>query len=160
MSMVKKINTQNVAIFILLILSIILFVAAQDIETGAAMAKGGDFMPKVCSGIFMGLSALLLILNIIKEKDNKEIEDKDSKSINVKGFLYTLGLLFIYILLLKPIGFIIMSIIYLFLQILLFSPKEKRNYMLFITISIVVPVAVNYLFINVFSLILPGGLLK
>lgn len=134
-----------------------LWLAAQKIEVGAAMGQGGDFMPKLCSTIWLIIAVLLFVFGL-KNPDT----GKNEPGISLKGFLMTLALLFIYVLLLKPIGFVITSIVYMFIQMMLFVPAElrsKKNYVIFAIVSVVLPIAVNLLFVNVFSLILPTGIL-
>ena len=148
----------NIVNLVVLIMGVALFISAQGIETGAAMAQGGDFMPKLCAGIWVALGILLFLFGL-REKP----EEGGKSQVSIKGFAATMVLLFVYILLLKPVGFVITSIVYLFLQMCLFVPAEKRtkkSYILFAVISVVVPFAVNWLFVNVFALILPAGILK
>lgn len=152
----KKIS-EVVLSMILLIAGIALWFASQKIEVGAAMGQGGDFMPKLCSTVWVLISALLLIFNITMKDEGEKTE-----GINLKGFFATLILLFVYVFMLKPVGFVISSIVYMLIQMLLFVPavyRTKKNYILFVVLSVIVPVAVNALFVNVFSLILPTGIL-
>lgn len=141
----------------LVITGVIFFIASQKIQVGAAMGQGGDFMPKVCSSVWLIISILLLVFNVKAEIPPRE------NPVRIKVFIITLVMLVVYVAALKPIGFVICSIVYLFLQMLLFVPKEKKTkktLAVFAVISLVVPVAVNALFVNVFSLILPAGILK
>ena len=142
---------------VLTVVGIALWFSARQIQTGAVMGQGGDFMPKLCSWLWLIISVLLLISAVMEEDDGvKEM------GINIKGFLATLALLFVCVLLLKPVGFVLTSIGYMFLQMLLFVPAElrnKKNYIFFVIISVILPIAVNALFVNVFSLILPTGIL-
>lgn len=152
----KKISEVVLSI-ILLIAGIALWFASQKIEVGAAMGQGGDFMPKLCSTVWVLISALLLISNITMKDEGEKTE-----GINLKGFFATLILLFVYVFMLKPVGFVISSIVYMLIQMILFVPavyRIKKNYILFVVLSVIVPVAVNALFVNVFSLILPTGIL-
>ena len=64
-----------------------------------------------------------------------------------------------YVLLMKPVGFIITSAVYLFLQMLILCPKEKRNSILFAVISVVCAVAIYYIFRNGLNVMLPAGIL-
>lgn len=150
----------SVVIFnmVLFLVGIVLLISAQSIEVGAAMGQGGDFLPKLCSLFWIIISGLMLASSAFKNTAQSE-EEKG----NIKGFLLTLVLLFLYVLLLKPLGFVITSSLYMFLQMLLFVPRElinKKKLILFAVISILLPVLVNLLFANVFSLILPAGILK
>lgn len=151
-------NIINLALFIV---GVALFIAAQGIRTGAAMGQGGDFMPKLCSTVWLGLSGIMLVLGFCGGKKTS-VKACQTKT-NIKGLLMTLALLFVYILLLNSVGFMIMSVIYLFLQILLFTPKEqrtKKTYIIIAVLSLVIPITVDILFANVFSLIMPAGLLR
>lgn len=152
----KKLS-ETIRNMVLLISGVALWMSAQSIEAGAAMGKGGDFMPILCSGIWVVLSVLMLMTGLTARDDGEKQE------FNTKGFFATLLLLFVYILLLKPVGFVITSILYLFVQMYLFVPKPlvtKKRLLLFGVISVILPIAVNLLFVNVFSLILPAGILS
>lgn len=134
-----------------------LWLSAKNIAVGAAMGQGGDFMPKLCSSIWLLVSGLLLVFSL-RAPDEKE----KANTAGMRGFLITAALLFAYILLLKPVGFVITSAVYMFTQMMLFVPKEyrsKKNYIIFAVIAIALPIGVNALFANVFSLILPAGIL-
>lgn len=145
----------NLFNIVLLLVGIALFCSAQTIEAGAVLGQGADFMPKLMSIAWIVLCALNLFRGF------REPEGEKGNG-SVRRFLVTLALLFAYIYLLNPIGFTLASILYVFAQTLLFVPKEKRNvrnYVLFAVVSIVIPIAINLLFENVFSLILPEGML-
>lgn len=152
----KKLS-ETLVNLVLVLTGAILWLSAQTIEVGAAMGQGGDFMPKLCSTIWLIIAILLFVFGL-RTPDT----GKNKAPISIKGFLSTLVLLFVYVLLLKPIGFVITSIVYMFIQMMLFVPAElrnKKNYIIFAVVSIVLPIAVNLLFVNVFSLILPTGIL-
>lgn len=150
--MVKNLSN-HIGNLILILAGIALFISAQGVQTGSAMAQGGDFMPKLLSVFWMVLSVLIFLSDLRKTQ-------KKTGNINVKKFLATLGILFAYVFLLKPIGFTLSSIIYTFIQILLLvpeKPQSKKHYIIFALIAIILPIAINLLFVNAFSLILPQG---
>jgi putative tricarboxylic transport membrane protein len=60
----------------------------------------------------------------------------------------------------KPLGFIISSILYLFGQIVILCPKEKYNFVMFAIVSVVTSVVVFYTFRKGLNLMLPVGILK
>ena len=65
-----------------------------------------------------------------------------------------------YAVLLKPIGFLISSILYLFLQINVMTDKPTAKQRIFFAVlSIIVSVLINYIFVNWFSMALPDGIL-
>lgn len=140
-----------------MIVGIALWLSAQQIEVGYVMGQGGDFMPKLCAGLWILISAPLIMTSAMMPNNKDE-----NAGIHVKGFLGTLILLIVYVFLLKPIGFVLTSIVYMFIQMMMFVPQELRsrnNYILFVVISVALPIIVNLVFVNVFSLILPTGIL-
>ena len=76
----------------------------------------------------------------------------------IRGCL-TFGLMVFYVSLLHLVGFLIMSAIYVFFQILLFSKKEQQNYLVSAVVAIVSSAFVYYLFLYGFRMMLPVGLL-
>lgn len=82
---------------------------------------------------------------IQKIKENREI-------------ILTFIALSVYVALLEPIGFLIMTTVYLFLQTLILTAKEKRRYVLTLITSIVVAVALDYIFVCLLRVLLPPGI--
>jgi putative tricarboxylic transport membrane protein len=71
----------------------------------------------------------------------------------------TFLLLGTYILLLKDMGFLLITPLYLFAQILLISPPGKKNPLFAAILSVTFSAAAYYLFAHALSVPLPGGLL-
>jgi len=65
----------------------------------------------------------------------------------------------VYTALLGPVGFIIMSALYIFFQVIILSPPEKRNYKVAALIAVVASVAIDFLFVELLSVLLPKGIL-
>jgi putative tricarboxylic transport membrane protein len=64
-----------------------------------------------------------------------------------------------YAALLPMVGFMITTAVYLFLQINILAENQHRKPVLFGIISVVTSVSVYYLFVMVFHLMLPAGIL-
>ena len=64
-----------------------------------------------------------------------------------------------YVIGISLFGFLLPSIVYMFLQILLYTTAQKRNFVLYVIVSIVIPCAIYFLFRNYFFLMLPKGIL-
>lgn len=91
-------------------------------------------------------------------KDCSCAPDAGIRRVDYKTVLLTGVLIFLYVALLAPFGFPLMSSLYLFFQIILLTPSyEKRNYPLFAAISVVASVAVYYTFLWSFDMMLPNG---
>lgn len=152
----KKLTELIVDIFLLLS-GVVLFISAFGIDTDSALGSSSDFVPKLCTGLWILFSVCLLV----KELRNTEDREKNL-DINLPVFLMTIILLFAYIYSLNILGFTVASMLYLIIQMLLFVPAElrtMRNIIIFAVLAVVVPVAVNALFVNAFSLLLPEGII-
>lgn len=65
----------------------------------------------------------------------------------------------VYTALLGPVGFTIMSALYIFFQSLLLSPPGKRNWKAAAIIAVIASVAIDFLFVVLLSVLLPRGIL-
>ena len=152
----KKLTELIVDAFLLLV-GVVLFISARGIDTDTALGQSSDFVPKLCTGLWIVFSVCLLVKELRTRDDGvKEL------GINLGVFLLTIVLLFAYIYLLNILGFTVSSMLYLIIQMLLFVPSKLRttkNIVIFLVLAVVVPLAVNALFVNAFSLLLPEGVI-
>jgi len=138
---------------IILIIGIVLFFSARAIEVGRVLGRGSEIVPMLMTSTWIVLSIIIVISGLRKTEDF-------SKIANMKPFVATLVLLLGYVVLLRPIGFVLTSILYCFMQIVLFAPASKRtknDIAVFVAISIIFPIVVNNIFANFFSIFLPQG---
>ncbi|MBJ2357680.1 tripartite tricarboxylate transporter TctB family protein [Sphaerochaeta sp. S2] len=149
----KRNLESNLINLILILIGVALFSSALSIKSGVTTSVGGDFLPKIVTSIWIAVAVLLFISGLKNEKDAPE-------KMNMLGVLLTFFLLFFYIGMLKYLGFILCSMLYLGIQMILVIPKEirnRKNYIILGVIAIVVPILTNLIFVNVFSLILPSS---
>ena len=113
------------------------------------------------------LSAIMLLLGILQigvgVKASKQFNEKSYKSENLDYLtvLKTIALIVIYIAFLEPIGFLISTIVFLFLGFILLSPAgEKKNYLLYLVIAVLSSAIIYYVFRNGLNLMLPQGILR
>jgi hypothetical protein len=127
--------------------------------------KEGDFgpalLPKVIGVIIVFLSILLIYTAFLNDKKTTVTQKTEGDgSYDYKSVILTMMLLVLYIVTMEPIGFIISSMLYLFLQMIIMANKPgKRQIITYAIISLVLPYLVDYLFYSMFSLMLPDGLL-
>ena len=76
----------------------------------------------------------------------------------VRG-LVTIGLLLFYVATFRWLGFLISSILYLFAQLMVFTKKGKRRWLLNGIISVALPGVIYVLFVYVMNYMLPMGIL-
>jgi len=138
---------------IVLIIGVVLFFSSRAIEVGRVLGRGSEIVPILMTSTWIALSVIIVINGLRKT-------EHFSKIANMKPFLTTLALLLGYVILLRPIGFVLTSMLYCFIQIVLFAPANKRtkkDLAAFGLVSIVFPVVVNNIFANFFSIFLPQG---
>lgn len=133
--------------------SIVMIIFARELKPMMKNDLGSGFFPMVVGIAMCGLSVLRLVL-AIREKETEVKKSGD----DLMGGLGTLILIGGYCIAFNPVGFIISTIIYLFLQILLLTPKEKRNWLVISLISLIAPFAFYALFVYVINTPLPKGM--
>ena len=135
--------------------SVVMIVFATQYKPMMKNDMGSGFFPLVVGIAMAALSVLRLILALREKKGEVKKSGDD-----LMGGLSTIILIGGYCIAFSPVGFIISSIIYLFLQILVLTPKEKRNWLVISIISVVAPIAFYALFVYAINTPLPKGLLS
>ena len=149
---------ENLTVFtILIVLSIAVIYSAFHIPPGGELGFGADFMPKVV-GILLILCAAGFLIQGLR---TPEEEKKDGRwdVTPVIRFFTALGLLVLYAALLKPVGFITMTVLYIFAQSQFMVPKEKRSYLVSAVIAVISAAAIYAVFTKCLGMALPGGIL-
>lgn len=136
----------------------LLFLGASAIPSTGMEGVGSDFMPKILSAAIGILSVFQLSAGIKNMKKSYEPDAPEDKP-EYNRVLATIVSFGIYVFALKPIGFIVSSVIYLFLQMVILAPKEKRNIPLFGVISVVFIVGVYCIFRFGLKVVLPAGII-
>lgn len=115
-------------------------------------------------GVMQVFAALACKPQASTERANEVHDSPAEETANIaepRTVLLTLGLILGYIALLGPIGFPIMTVIYLYLQFLLLTPvTHKANHLVYLLISVICSAVIYLLFREAFDLMLPAGLLN
>lgn len=148
----------------LLLFSIVFFASTYNLQRLTESNIGVEFFPRLTAiAIFILSSALFVqsITGLKKYKRNNSGNVKVEKNDYKKYFtvLLTVLLIIAYIALMWKLGFIISTAIYLFLQISVLAPKEKRSYVTFFIISVLTSCFIYYVFKVLLHLMLPAGIL-
>ncbi|MBK3845784.1 MAG: tripartite tricarboxylate transporter TctB family protein [Gammaproteobacteria bacterium] len=73
----------------------------------------------------------------------------------------TLGLIAVYVALLQKVGFPIMTVLYLYAQFIIITPREQKiNHITYIVIAVITSALIFFTFRQGFDLMLPTGFLK
>ena len=83
---------------------------------------GSGFFPKIIAIVMIAVSVIRLIMTLLEPSGETNTSDSDM----VGGWLSIL-LIVAYVMAFRSVGFIIDTVIYLFIQMLILTPKEKRN---------------------------------
>ncbi|MGL5433871.1 MAG: tripartite tricarboxylate transporter TctB family protein [Lachnospiraceae bacterium] len=144
------------------ILAAAIIIMARMLPVSTVTSLGPDFMPTVI-GVVTLILALVLLVRSIKEFKNpnaktaeEEEEDADYKRV-ISSFIVVVA----YVMILKPIGFIISTIVYLPIQMFILSPEEGRNGQSAVKLtllSVIFTLVVFFLFRYGFKIILPSGI--
>jgi putative tricarboxylic transport membrane protein len=112
------------------------------------------------------LATIMCVLGVLQLRAASKLgagEDSASKTepTDYATVLKTLGLIVAYAAFLEPVGFPIMTVIYLFAQFIVLTPTDKKvNYLMYVTIAIITSAAVFMTFRYAFDMMLPVGLMN
>ena len=126
------------------------------------------FIPYLWGGVLLFLSLWIIVRGLRKRKkylaEGGKIEKTSLKAIlmekrEVVASFIALGL---YVGLMGVIGFLITTVVYLFVQILILTPREKwkKNYVPAAITAVVAGVVLFFIFIYVLNVLLPVGILS
>ncbi|MDF2886877.1 MAG: conserved rane protein of unknown function [Lacrimispora sp.] len=146
---------------VLLLFAIFIYVVSFWIPESKSDILGSRFFPR-CTAILMGILSGILTLSSIEFRKREETEDGFTQQTGLNhSLLLTCLALILYYLIILQLGFVITSIAYLFCQCLILLPKEdyrnRKKMMITLAISVLVPVAINFIFWKIFMIALPVG---
>ena len=118
---------------------------------------GSGFVPRFVAACIIIAALAKLVLTLMNKSTSAN--KKESKESDLVGGLGTVGLMAAYVFCFESVGFLLSSMVYLFAQILLMSTKENRKPILFAAIAILLPLAVDILFVFIIKMPLPKGIL-
>ena len=134
-----------------------MIVLARDIPHKIESDVGSAYVPTFIGICIVAVAAAKLILTFVKK--SPAAKEKIKFDQDALGGFGTIALMVVYMLMFEPVGFIVSSALYLFVQMVLLSNKQNRNPILFAVIAIALPVAVDALFVYAIHMPLPVGIL-
>lgn len=141
-----------------LILSIIIFFQSGSLPESSYEPLGPSGFPQIIV-MAMGILSIFLIIKNIKIIDfNKVTFDLKRIYKEYKLILITLVSFFLYIVLMRLIGFRISTFLFVFTTQILLGPRENKKYFLIGIIAIVISLGSYYFFQNYLGVIFPTGI--
>lgn len=157
----KKYGDIVISIFFMA-LSVVMIYAATLLPKSTVMEIGPDFMPTVVGIVTLILSTALLIISLKGLKSRvAEVEANPPAECDYKRMLISLVLILIYVFVLKPVGFIVTTLVYLPIQMYVLADAEhrtKKDVIMLLIIDVVFTFAVFFLFRYGFKIVLPQGI--
>lgn len=151
--------------FLILAAAVALYARTIPVGTLNMGVMNSQSFPLICSAVMALLSVCLIWQSIrgmkrAPEPTEAELAEERTERLKPLRALYAVILVGIYIQLLRPVGYLIMTPLFLFGLIMLVTPKSVRRPIRIALISLVVAVIIYLTFRYGFSVQLPAGLLK
>lgn len=135
---------------------------------GATAGVTAQTIPRLWGGALLALSLVLILRSILTMRKSKAEETTEKKGILAalkerREVVFTFVLLILYAALMKPVGFIIMSILYVYLQVWVLTPPEKRTKRMHTiagVLAVFFSVSLYFVFTKYLMVMLPPGILK
>ena len=118
---------------------------------------GSGYVPAFISICLLVVSGAKLILTLLDKDPADDVVKASGWSMKVG--IVTMAIMLVYMLAFEPVGFILSSIVFLFALMNWFANNENRKPILFAIIAIVLPIAIDALFVFVIKMPLPKGLI-
>ena len=142
---------------LMLVFGIFFLIQSLQVPHKIQSDVGSGYVPAfVCICIII-VSIAKLVITLTRHDPYADVKEKGFGS--TKGGVVTILIMLAYVLLFEPLGFIVSSVLFLFALINWFANSENRNLPLFAAISIILPVALDALFVFVSKMPLPKGLI-
>lgn len=149
---------------------IMYFSAEIKIIKAASFTISSAFFPRICAVLLIVLGALLIVTGELRawkaKKAGINLPEENKEHVTVDSLVrmaLTLVILILFVALMKPLGFLICSVLMQLALMITLAPAHKRatrDILSYLAISVCVSIVVYLLFVKVFFLILPAGVLK
>jgi len=154
---------------VITLFGLLFFLSTFSVRKYGNMAIDSRSFPQILGILVMGIGAIQIIQSIrvldknkVKAKSETEEEKTGTTEIapsSMKNAVLTIVLMILYALLMKPLGFLLSTCIYTFLQAFILYPNKKKNFPIMVFVSFIFTGLVYFVFVKGFSLVLPHGFL-
>ena len=149
---------------VMLLFSGFYLIYAQQIKTRPKLTPGyasARIMPVLLGTLLAILSIVCIYQGVrrLKAPEGEEAAKKLDRG-DLMAVVFTFAVIIGYILVMPLLGFILSTVIYLFLQMLILAPADKRNYVLFAIVAVVFTALVFVAFRVGLQQLLPRGVIE
>lgn len=145
------------------VIALAYYLGSNSLKNIGSSTVNTDFFPKVCGIAMMALSVILIVTSVrrlYQAKNQQEETDVPFEKAGAIRVVFSILLLAIYIALMEPVGFLLMTILYVYLQIMVLTPRNEWKLIRFAAISVIFSVIVYCAFLYGFDVMLPQGILR
>ncbi len=131
-----------------LILGVFLCIESVRLKLGSLRAPGTGFLPFLCGVCFLALGLIIVLSNASNRSKEKKSPKDAEDALDWKKFLnpsLTVGVLLLYVLLLEPLGFVLVTFL---CMLILFKLSQPAKWFQSTALSFVTA-AVSYLLFSV-----------
>ena len=157
----KKYGDIVVGVFFMLLSSAVI-IMARMLPKSKVMDIGPDFMPLCIGSVTFVLAAILTFLSVKNFKTRTaNLEVSDLPECDYRRVLESIILVLLYVFILQPVGFIVSTLLYLMMQMLVLSPDDergKKDILKLAVINVIFTMIVFFLFRYGFKIVLPAGI--
>lgn len=136
-----------------ILFGIVLLTQSVSIKPMMKNDLGSGFFPTIIGAAIIVVALILLVFSLREKETGTTASDSD-----MAGGWLSILLLLAYVAAFNRIGFIISTMIYLFFQILVLAPREKRSWPVTVILSVVAPLFIYGMFVYVINSPLPKGI--
>lgn len=148
----------------LLVFCAVFFYGTFQIRKGRAATLSDTFMPRLTIIILAVLLLVLLCQSIAKQwKFRGEKQSEEEKAVNrfcTLRFFYVLVIMAVSVWLMDKLGFVISMTIFLLLLFIGLAENGKPKWKIILPLSILFPLVMFIVYLKVFSILLPPGILN
>lgn len=158
----KKCRDIILGIVMLLFSGFYLFFA-QQVKTRPKLTPSyasARIVPILLGVLLAILSVICIIEGVSKMKKADDEKSKPADKGDVMAVVLTFAVIIGYILVMPELGFCLSTVAFLFLQMLILAPKDKRNYALFAIVAVVFTAFVFVAFRVGLQQLLPRGIIE
>jgi putative tricarboxylic transport membrane protein len=158
-------NKRLFSSILVLSFALIVFIGSLNMRTLLASLTGPEYVPRIVASLLLVLG-LFLLASAVKnyrsdDSDEGKREDEHDTFLDKYIVNVTLVLFFLYVLFLKRLGFVISTVLYVTLQIDVFSRSFNiKKTIVYLVFAIPFSLLIFYIFSKFFNVVLPRGVLR
>ncbi|WFA08536.1 tripartite tricarboxylate transporter TctB family protein [Tissierella sp. Yu-01] len=144
----------------MILFGVFYILSTLTIKKVANVTVGAEFIPRIYAYVIIILGLIQVAISYPKEKGKTPETNKAKEETDGKNVLLAFLAILIYVVIMKPIGYIISSILFLFTMCIIITPVyKKKNYIGYLIFAVALSVITFYIFKKLMFLALPMGIL-